>query len=374
MSARSSNDDEAKEDAKGHRRRQKNQPTMVPRRLRWWRRKGHIQLGVRCLLDLVHVGMSLSLAIEDIDAFHMYGLGVCQMISGISLGLQCLTALDVMFVMRAVGSFARVMFSMHLAVCGRVWQDEACWSRPWRHDDIRTAFRLLHIYAALRNFLNGHSLVNQYATPAHRTTPFRGHDELRRRSRIRAAGVPLHFLRAVLKFILLRNTQYERTWHELLVNLVRALCIVPLSAWSLHRQWLTPPRREFTSSAAATDDHAAASDRPHIRRESFDLAVVQAIDDEVDFIRRSETTVDHHRFSETESPTSLEDLPPQCDIPLGGSVGRTGNDVPDDINDDDKDDYDTPPPSVRHPDTAATNETDSVLDFAYVDTPPVSSI
>mmetsp|Transcript_20135 Transcript_20135/g.62270 ORF Transcript_20135/g.62270 Transcript_20135/m.62270 type:complete len:403 (-) Transcript_20135:170-1378(-) len=235
-----------------------------------WKRKGHIQLGVRSVTCICQCILSLSLALRGVDSFHMYGLALCQLTASVSYFTQCMTALDAMFAVRAFSSFVRVCVGLHLAACGRVWaRDDRCWSRPWHRRDARDVFRALHVVAAVRQVLNGRSLLRQYFTPSLRSTAFRGHDELHRRGCIRASGVPLHFARGLLKILLLRGTQYERTDHEIVVNFLRALVFVPIGAWSLRRQWLTPPKREFASSAAAKDDVDAAP--AHLAHKDFDI-------------------------------------------------------------------------------------------------------
>jgi len=167
-----------------------------------------------------------------------------------------------------MASLLRVLVLLHNAACGRVWPP-ACLSEPWHEEDVRSPMRALHVIAALRFLANGHSLLTQFACPSLRTTSFRGHDELRRRAYIRAVGVPLHLARAVLKLTNLDGTRFERSPFEIGVNVVRAVLLIPISTWSLHRQWMTPPRRSLASSAAATEDPTAAHDEiPAARADS----------------------------------------------------------------------------------------------------------
>ena len=218
--------------------------------------KGHVQLAVRAVASLVHALLSVALAIVDIDRPHTGLLALFQLVSSASLFIQFRTADDAMFVLRASASFARVGLLCHLAACGRVWAP-ACDAKPWTESDVRTPFRAIHLVAAVRMILNGHSLLAQWAEPSRRTSPARGHPQLRRRSYVRAAGVPIHLARAVLKISLLRDTRYARSALEIAVNLARGLVLIPIAAWSLRAQWATPPSRLSTSAAASMTDVTA---------------------------------------------------------------------------------------------------------------------
>uniref|UniRef100_A0A7S3NI18 Uncharacterized protein n=1 Tax=Aureoumbra lagunensis TaxID=44058 RepID=A0A7S3NI18_9STRA len=239
------------------------------------RRKGHKQLGLRGLVVMAQAILSLSLALSGIDEAHTWLFALCQLVSSGSLFAQFITASDFCFVIRAMASFGRVVLSFHLATCGRFWPHQRCDTSPWRLKDIRIPFRILHFCAATRFFLNGTSLMAQFAAPSLRTQPFRGHDELRRRSIIRATGIPLHVCRGILKILLLTDTRYQRATLEITINFLRALILIPISTWSLYYQWLTPPNRFATSSAAAKDDidaHQPPAARPDLVMASTYLA------------------------------------------------------------------------------------------------------
>lgn len=231
-------------------------------------RKGHTQLAVRCVATVGQFLLSLSLGIAWIDPFHSLFVAFFQLMAAWSLGYQYLTGSDLMFAVRGVASFGKCAAYIHLSGCGRLWVG-VCDPCPWRGSgDARTPLRVLHALAAVRFLLNGMSLMTQFAAPSLRTRPFRGHDELLRRSKIRIGGTPIHLARAFLKIFYLRGTPYARTTHEIVVNFLRALILIPISAWSLRRQWLHPPRREFASSAAAAED-SQAGQRPSVKDDFF---------------------------------------------------------------------------------------------------------
>ena len=78
-------------------------------------------------------------------------------------------------------------------------------------------------------------------------TPDNGHRQLWIRARIRASGIPIQLARFVLKIVLLDDTRYERGDVEVACNFMRAVLLIPLSAWSLNHQYYTsgsdpPPR------------------------------------------------------------------------------------------------------------------------------------
>ena len=112
--------------------------------------------------------------------------------------------------------------------------------RAWRgHENIRLPFRCIHAFACLRQLANAWSLLNQYHLIGDGVTPDNGHRQLWIRARIRLAGVPIQLARFVLKIVLLDDTRYERGDVEVACNFMRAVLLIPLSAWSLNHQYYT---------------------------------------------------------------------------------------------------------------------------------------
>merc|ERR1711920_53842 len=111
--------------------------------------------------------------------------------------------------MGACASFLRVLLLAHLAACGRVWFWQDCDEQAW--SDARRPFRFLHCFAAARMFLNGLSLILQWAFPERGVTAHYGNEQLFFRGVIRATGIPIYLARAVTKITDLTGTDYERT-------------------------------------------------------------------------------------------------------------------------------------------------------------------
>lgn len=213
---------------------------------------GHTQLGVRGVIALLQAGVSLVLALRGIDAPHMYPLAACQVVSSAAFFWQYKTAWNSMFVVRSVTSLIRCLSLVHVATCGRFWPP-GCDARPWHEVDPRAPFRAIHVVAALRMLLNAASLLVQFFTTTRRVRRDKNHMQLLYRAQIRAFGVPIHLARAVLKIVLLTGGRFERSWLEIGANFLRALVLIPISAWSLHRQWSTPPALGRSSSCAAIE-------------------------------------------------------------------------------------------------------------------------
>lgn len=87
-------------------------------------------------------------------------------------------------------------------------------------------------------FLNGLSLTLQYKYPK-RGVGKRGNEQLFYRGLVRLSGIPLHLCRAMLKLGELHGTEFERQPVEIFINLMRALVVIPIAAWSLLNQWAT---------------------------------------------------------------------------------------------------------------------------------------
>lgn len=198
---------------------------------------GHSQLSVRSLIAFLQCCVTLTLVGYEINLSHSPITAAMQLLSSLTLLRQYHGKCDSMFVLRGAGSIMRMVVLLHTAGCGRVFPATAgCDADPWT-GDMRLAFRVIHVVAAVRMLGNGISLFCQYAFPADGVCASRGHRQLHVRSRIRALGVPLHLSRGVLKLVLLRGTRYERLDVEVASNFVRALLLIPISAWSLDAQW-----------------------------------------------------------------------------------------------------------------------------------------
>jgi len=198
--------------------------------------KGHNQLLVRGLVAFAQAALSLSLLAALGDIPHNQLLMCCQLVASASLVIQWHTASPWMFVLRAAPSFVRVVLLLHLSACGRrhFWQD--CDTHGW--EDVRCPFRVIHIFAAIRFFLNGSSLLLQFRYPLRGVTTNRGNEQLLYRSCVRIAGVPLQLLRGILKLALLTETDFERSSIEITVNFLRCI-LITTSAASLFIQWRT---------------------------------------------------------------------------------------------------------------------------------------
>lgn len=236
------------------------------------RHKGHIQLLVRAVIHFTHATLSAVLAMQQIDRAHASLIALFQLISSITLLIQCKNAADSMFVARAIASFGGVGVLAHLAACGPVWIP-VCDASPWKHRDLRAFFRVLDIIAATRLSLNGFSLLAQYAEPLKRTSQSRGHEQLLRRSYIRAVGIPIQWTRAVLKLLLPQKTRFDRSYVDIGVNLARATVLIPIDVWSLRRQWMTPPVVS-TCCAAGMKDRRAEEPQLLGDKEQFHAAVM----------------------------------------------------------------------------------------------------
>jgi len=207
--------------------------------------KGHRNLGIRggttlcqCILTLINLSYEVNLPIDTVMA-------ICQLWAGTTLIVQWRTANPKMFILRAIPSYIRSALSAYAAGCGRRWPWEECNVDAW--SDVRTVFRGIHCFAALRFFLNGLSLTLQYRYPR-RGVGKRGNEQLFYRGCVRLSGIPMHLARAFLKVGELSDTEFERKPVEIFVNLTRALIVVPIAAWSLLNQWAT------SGSGKKTDD------------------------------------------------------------------------------------------------------------------------
>ena len=62
-----------------------------------------------------------------------------------------------MFIVRGTMSYIRSLSLIHTVICGRVGLGKECKIEGW--EDERMAFRVIHIFAAIRMLANGTSLV-----------------------------------------------------------------------------------------------------------------------------------------------------------------------------------------------------------------------
>lgn len=315
-------------------------------------RRGHWQLGVRCCVTFVQSMLAVSLALVGTVPIHSCALTICHLIASFSFFMQCWTALDAMFVVRAAGAWGRVALSAHLATCGPS-SPPACEEMPWDGTDIRIPMRVLDALMAIRVFAIGWSLLMQYLTPSLRSTPFRGHDELRRRSYYHASGVPINIARDILIVSTLQGTRHQRSLYEIFVFLVNAVVLIPINAWSLRRQWQTPPKREFTSSAAATDDLDAAQP-PRVRKDVQAIALLAGAVRTASLHNVHFLEVDAAAAAEADEEKLHREEVKECGpltpggngqgslSPVDVELGRD-NDIPDPPSNDDDDVVDSPP-------------------------------
>ena len=201
---------------------------------------GHPQLLVRARIAFLQAVLTCVLVVQGIALSQTPIIAFCQLVSCATLAGQYYTKQGALFVVRGAASFVRGLVLMHVAACGRVappWR--ARHSSPWHREDVRAAFRVVHVVAALRMFANCWSLCDQFRTPGDGVSADHGHRQLWIRARVRASGVPIQLLRGILKLALLRGTRFERGDVEVAVNFVRALALIPASAYSLDRQYRT---------------------------------------------------------------------------------------------------------------------------------------
>jgi len=208
--------------------------------------KGHNQLIVRGVVAFAQATLSLILMSALRDIPHNQLLMCCQLVASASLFIQWQSGSPWMFVLRAAPSFIRVVLLLYQSACGRrhFWQD--CDAHAWM--DVRSPFRVIHVFAAVRFFLNGSSLLLQFQYPFRGVTVNRGNEQLLIRAWVRTAGVPLQLLRGILKQALLTNTDFERSTIEVLVNFLRC-ALITTSAASLFIQWRTSGTGVATLSA-----------------------------------------------------------------------------------------------------------------------------
>jgi len=215
-----------------------------------WKPEGHPMLGVRGTVALLQCATTLILVFSGINWSQTIPLAMMQFVSaGTLLAQWDKSGRDHMYVVRGCASLVRAIVVLRTSACGRVFPPWAgCDAEPWRgHENIRLPFRCIHVLACIRQLANAWSLLNQYHLVGDGVTPDNGHRQLWIRARIRASGVPIQLARFILKLVLLDDTRYERGDVEVACNFVRAVLLIPLSAWSLNHQYYTsgsdPPSR-----------------------------------------------------------------------------------------------------------------------------------
>mmetsp|Transcript_16663 Transcript_16663/g.56285 ORF Transcript_16663/g.56285 Transcript_16663/m.56285 type:complete len:247 (-) Transcript_16663:1370-2110(-) len=198
--------------------------------------RGHPQFAIRAAVGAAQATLTLMLALAGVDVPHQAFLCLLQLASSAALLRQFASACDAMAVVRAASSLGQAALLLHRGLCGRTRLDETC-DGAWH--DVRLPLRLIHVAGAARMCVNGASLWIQFRDPTQGVTDDHGHEQLWHRSLVRLGGTPLHLGRGILKLAVLRHTRFRRGDLEITVNFLRALVLIPLSAWSLRDQWKT---------------------------------------------------------------------------------------------------------------------------------------
>jgi len=198
--------------------------------------KGHRNLLIRGCVGLGQSIITSCLIFWHVDEPHTIPLLICQLFAAGTLIFQWRTGDPWMFVLRAFSAWARCLISYHQAHCGRKWVGTVCDDEGL--NDIRVTFRIIHVIASIRMFLNGMSLFLQFCFPKRGVTARRGNEQLFYRGMIQGSGTPIHLARGILKMALLAETKYERIPVEIACNFIRALVLIPIASGSLFHQWL----------------------------------------------------------------------------------------------------------------------------------------
>ncbi len=215
-------------------------------------------LGVRGTVALLQCATTLILVFSGINWSQTIPLAMMQFVSACTLLAQWdKSGRDHMYVVRGCASLVRAIVVLRTSACGRVFPPWAgCDAEPWRgHENVRLPFRCIHVLACVRQLANAWSLLNQYHLVGDGVTPDNGHRQLWIRARIRASGIPIQLARFILKIVLLDDTRYERGDVEVACNFMRAVLLIPLSAWSLNHQYYAVWKS--TSASGALSDGAA---------------------------------------------------------------------------------------------------------------------
>lgn len=210
----------------------------MPAFLRRWlsAHKGHNQLGVRSAINICHAILSFAVMLGRDPIPQDVMTMMAQVCSATTLFVQWRSGDPRMFVARGIVSWVRAIFILHWSTCGRnaPWPSAECDIEGWV--DLRWPFRVLLVYAAIRQIFNGTSLFLQFAFPNRGVTATCGNEQLWYRSKIQLTGIPMQFLQGLLKEYILGDTIHKRPLIEAVVNFLRCFLIVG-SATSLKVQW-----------------------------------------------------------------------------------------------------------------------------------------
>jgi len=227
--------------------------------------KGHVQLGIRGATTTAQAVLTSILIAEDVDVLHKVPMLVAQMVAAGSLYAQWILNDRRMFIVRAVPSFGRCLVMLHAAMCGRIypWESSSseCFFEAWETE--LWFFRVLHVFAAVRFFLNGLSLVLHFSFPTRGVSETEGNEQLWYRARVRISGIPLNLCRGMGKIVILVRGPYERSTLEITVDFLRCV-IIALAAASLQRQWLTSGTGKPVSSTTLRDREVHEKDSDKI--------------------------------------------------------------------------------------------------------------
>lgn len=224
--------------------------------------KGDRNMLIRSVMEFAQMFFSVWLVCYRIDTFHMILQGMCELVTSMALFYQWKYDHASTHYVRAFVSLTLFPSFLHLGLCGHgTWPWDHCDTNGW--SDIRRPFRALMFLAAIRMLLNAVSLVCQNLYPRRGVTPNYGHEQLLFRSIIRFSGIPLYLAITMQALADFEGTEWERAPLELVVQLIRALVILPILCCSLAHQWRFTGtdhggRSSITAkSAAAVKDFAA---------------------------------------------------------------------------------------------------------------------
>lgn len=275
--------------------------------------KGDRNLLARSVLEFAQFFFSMWLVCYNVDRFHMIVQAFCEVVTSIALFVQWKLDHASTHYARAFVSFLTVPSFVHLGICGHGWPGEVCDSDAW--SDVRRPFRILMFFAALRMLLNGCSLFLQNVFPDRGVTEKHGNEQLYFRGIIRWTGTPLYLVLTMQSFADFNGTKWERPPIELVVQLIRALVILPLLTCSLAHQW------RYTG----LDDDPRCSHQGSVKRTSTSSTAGQKE------TSSNGTHNGHHSARQTSNGSQEEAnaivAPPkgtgQCDIVATAVVGKS---------------------------------------------------
>lgn len=248
--------------------------------------KGHNQLAVRGVLTVCQACVNVVLIVHHVDNPHKSIMVDMQLWAAVTLFLQWWTGSSYCFPARAVSGILRALLTSHAMVCGRKWSGLYWWQPltfSGSHDahdphdcategwtDMRMAFRILHLCAAMRFLGVATSLILQFLYPERGVTETNGNEQLYYRALIKATGVPIQVLRGLLKIVLLSNTPFERLTVEIVMNFVLA-ALTACNSTSLYVQYRTsgtagPPPGGFRQ--VLCDSESTSSDEGSLNEDS----------------------------------------------------------------------------------------------------------